>query len=50
MVGTDSNKIIESTTLLLENKESYGEMIKTTSPFGDGKAAQRIVNILLEQI
>ena len=50
MVGTDSNKIMESTTLLLENKESYGEMIKTTSPFGDGKAAQRIVNILLKQI
>ena len=50
MVGTDSNKIMESTTLLLENKESYEEMIKTTSPFGDGKAAQRIVNILLEQI
>ena len=50
MVGTDSNKIMESTTLLLQNKESYGEMIKTTSPFGDGKAAQRIVNILLEQI
>ena len=26
------------------------EMIKTVNPFGDGKASQRIVSILLDQI
>ena len=50
MVGTDSNKIVASTTFLLENEMSYREMIKTVSPFGDGNASQRITNILLEQI
>lgn len=50
MVGTDSNKIVESAIFLLENKISYGEMIKTSNPFGDGKASQRIVSILLEQL
>ena len=50
MVGTDTNKIVRSATLLLDNKSSYKEMVKTVNPFGDGNAAQRIVSILLDKI
>ena len=50
MVGTDTNKIVRSATLLLDNKSSYKEMVKTVNPFGDGNAAQRIVNILIDKI
>ena len=50
MVGTDTEKIVKSVKLLLDNQSSYKEMIKTVNPFGDGKASQRIVSILLDQI
>ena len=49
MVGTDTEKIVKSVTLLLDNKPSYKAMIKSVNPFGDGNASQRIVSILLDQ-
>ena len=43
LVGTDFNKILDSTSLLLEDKEVYNSMSKATNPYGDGKATHRIV-------
>lgn len=50
LVGTNKDKIIGETQKLLEDPESYEKMSKATNPYGDGKAAQRIVNILLEEL
>ncbi len=46
LVGTDYTKIVNGVTLLLENRESYNEMAKAVNPYGDGKSAERIAQIL----
>jgi len=48
LVGTDKDKIIEFVTKLLEDNAFYEKMSKAHNPYGDGKAAERIVAILLE--
>lgn len=46
LVGTEKNKIINETIKLLENHSLYNKMAKSSNPYGDGKAAEKIVNIL----
>ena len=46
VVGTEQSRIVECAASLLSDAEAYGEMAKTVSPFGDGHAAERIVDIL----
>lgn len=46
MVGTKIDKIISSISQLIEDKEMYKKMAKSINPYGDGKAARRIVDIL----
>ena len=48
LVGTNTERITSETTLLLENPAAYALMAKAVNPFGDGHAAQRIVETLLE--
>jgi UDP-N-acetylglucosamine 2-epimerase (non-hydrolysing) len=47
LVGTYSEKIFAETKALLDNHVKYEQMAKATNPFGDGKAAERIVQVLL---
>jgi UDP-N-acetylglucosamine 2-epimerase (non-hydrolysing) len=47
LVGKDKNKIILETKNLLEDKDAYESMAKKHNPYGDGKAANRIVSTLL---
>ncbi len=46
LVGTDINKIVKYSQLLLNNKEEYELMSKAHNPYGDGKAAQKIKDFL----
>jgi UDP-N-acetylglucosamine 2-epimerase (non-hydrolysing) len=46
LVGTDRNRIISEAEKLLHNPDEYRKMAKGVSPYGDGKAAMRIVKIL----
>ncbi len=48
LVGTDSNKIVMEVQRLLCDKTAYQEMSSKQNPYGDGKAAKRIVDILSE--
>ena len=48
LVGTDTRRIVEEATRLLENESAYAEMAKASNPFGDGHAAQKIVQALLD--
>jgi UDP-N-acetylglucosamine 2-epimerase (non-hydrolysing) len=48
LVGTDRERIIEQTRMLLENPSEYESMAKSVNPYGDGHAAERIVEALLE--
>jgi UDP-N-acetylglucosamine 2-epimerase (non-hydrolysing) len=48
-VGTDSETIWEATQTLLDDRGEYERMAHVANPFGDGKAAERIVRILKEE-
>ena len=43
LVGTDTEKIVNETQLLITNKEAYTQMSKLHNPYGDGMACKRIV-------
>jgi len=46
LVGTDVKKIVRETQRLLTDQEYYLEMSRAHNPYGDGKASDRIVEIL----
>ena len=46
LVGTQKERILSETQKLLDRPEEYRKMANVRNPFGDGKAAQRIVGIL----
>ena len=46
VVGLNKNRIIQETQRLLDDETLYEKMSKATNPYGDGKAAKRIVEIL----
>jgi len=48
MVGTDPEKIVGETFRLLEDPRAYQAMAKAVNPYGDGHAARRIADKLLE--
>ncbi len=47
LVGTDGQKIVTEARRLLEDHAAYAAMAKAANPFGDGHAAERIVQALL---
>lgn len=48
IIGTDFERIIKKTCLVLENKDIYAQMSKAINPYGDGKASERIVKIIMK--
>lgn len=46
LVGTSATAIVEKTNLLLDDTHAYEQMAQAINPFGDGHAAQRIVQDL----
>ena len=46
LVGTDRDRIVEEALDLLRNPEARARMSAPVSPYGDGRAAQRIVHAL----
>jgi len=50
LVGADTEYIVQQTQRLLQDGMAYKEMARGVSPYGDGKAAARIVSVLREQI
>lgn len=47
LVGTDYDKIMHEVSMLLEDEQAYIKMSKAVNPYGDGKACERIVKILM---
>ena len=45
LVGTDTDRIVASVTQLLTDPAAYEAMSHVINPYGDGKAAERIVHI-----
>jgi UDP-N-acetylglucosamine 2-epimerase (non-hydrolysing) len=46
LVGTDVTKIVESVNTLLSDERTYDKMAQAHNPYGDGKAGERIVEIM----
>jgi UDP-N-acetylglucosamine 2-epimerase len=46
LVGVESSRIVENVSCLLNDVEAYGAMAVAKNPYGDGLAAERIVNAL----
>lgn len=47
LVGTDTGRIVEEAERLLENESAYAKMARAANPYGDGRAAEKIVQSLL---
>lgn len=47
LVGTDSRTIVQEADLLLDDKSAYSQMAKAVNPYGDGHAAEKIIQALL---
>lgn len=50
LVGTSKNKIVQECSLLLNNENIYTKMSQGSNPYGDGKACEKIINFLKEEI
>ncbi|MFQ5914697.1 MAG: non-hydrolyzing UDP-N-acetylglucosamine 2-epimerase [Nitrospinota bacterium] len=50
VVGTDPAAIVEKAERLLHDLEAYRRMARSVSPYGDGHAAERIVQIVRERL
>ena len=46
LVGVDRKKIVGGVTRLLSDETLYKKMSQARNPYGDGKSAERIVNVL----
>ncbi|HJS20427.1 MAG TPA: UDP-N-acetylglucosamine 2-epimerase (non-hydrolyzing) [Anaerolineales bacterium] len=47
LVGTETRHIVREAAHLLDDPSAYAEMAKAANPYGDGHAAERIVEALL---
>jgi len=47
LVGSDGDRILAETEKLLQDETEYNKMAKAMNPYGDGKTAKRIVDILI---
>ncbi len=50
LVGSDTARIVEETSRLLDDRNEYERMSKAIQPYGDGRAAPRIADILEESL
>jgi UDP-N-acetylglucosamine 2-epimerase (non-hydrolysing) len=49
LVGTETEDIVRRTQVLLDDAGEYARMARAVSPYGDGRAAERIVDAILQR-
>lgn len=50
LVGANYNRIVDQVSQLLTDEEYYNVMSQAVNPYGDGKACQRICDVLLNSL
>ncbi len=50
VVGTDTSRIVSEANCLLDDPAAYAHMAQAANPYGDGHAAERIVQALLDHL
>ncbi len=48
LVGTDTDRILQEANHLLDDPSAHAEMAHASNPYGDGTAARRIIDALLD--
>jgi len=48
LIGKREEDIIRETETLLNDRDEYGRMARAVNPYGDGRASERIVEVILE--
>jgi UDP-N-acetylglucosamine 2-epimerase len=48
LVGTNTESIVGEARRLLDDPQAHAQMAQATNPYGDGYAAQRIVQAILK--
>ena len=48
LVGTNKDLIVSEVTKLIEKSDYYNKMSKANNPYGDGKASERILRIIMK--
>lgn len=46
LIGTSAQRIVLEVEVLMNDKSNYSKMARATNPYGDGRASQRIVDVL----
>jgi UDP-N-acetylglucosamine 2-epimerase (non-hydrolysing) len=49
LVGTDPHEIVKNSQKLIDNQIYYQSMAFSHNPYGDGKACERIIEIIYEK-
>jgi UDP-N-acetylglucosamine 2-epimerase (non-hydrolysing) len=47
LVGTDTDRIVQQVSLLIDNRSEYDRMARVHNPYGDGQASSRISDVIL---
>ena len=50
LVGTDYDKIVHEVSTLIDDAAAYRQMSQAVNPYGDGKACERIINVLAKAL
>ncbi len=50
LAGTSREKIVAETSLILDNEQERQKLTRASNPYGDGKAASRIAQLVLEYL
>ncbi|WBW50271.1 UDP-N-acetylglucosamine 2-epimerase (non-hydrolyzing) [Peptoniphilus equinus] len=50
LIGTDYDAVVANFLELLDNADAYQAMAHAVNPYGDGHAAEKIVDIIIEQM
>jgi UDP-N-acetylglucosamine 2-epimerase (non-hydrolysing) len=50
VIGVETEAVVSEVADLMKNEERYRTMATATNPFGDGRAAERIVDVLGERV
>lgn len=50
LVGTTTQTIVDAVKRLLDEPEHYSKMSRAHNPYGDGKACQRIIDVLKKEL
>lgn len=48
LVGTQTRQVVEQANALLDDPQAYASMARAVNPFGDGHAAERIVDLVMK--